>query len=47
VELLVDLRNLFATRYASGGYLDPSGSGAVYYYPAAGRTLDIGLRSGW
>jgi outer membrane receptor protein involved in Fe transport len=47
VELLVDIRNLFAARYASGGYLDPSGSGAVYSYPAAGRTLALGLRSGW
>lgn len=47
VELVVDIRNLFAEHFASGGYLDPSGSGAVYYYPTAGRTLDLGLRSGW
>jgi outer membrane receptor protein involved in Fe transport len=46
VDLFVDLRNLLDTHYSSTGFPDPSGSGAVYYYPAAGRSLEIGLRFG-
>lgn len=41
-ELAADLRNLFGAEYSSTGYPD-AGSPTVYYYPAAGRTLQIGL----
>jgi outer membrane receptor protein involved in Fe transport len=47
VHLVVEARNLFDARYSTTGYLDPSGSGAAYFYPAAGRTLSVGLRGGW
>ena len=46
VELFADVRNVFDTDYSTTGFPDPSGSGAVYYYPAAGRSLEIGLRYG-
>jgi len=47
VRIVVEARNLFDARYSTTGYLDPSGSGAAYFYPAAGRTLSVGLRGGW
>ena len=40
-------RNLFDRRYSSSGYLDPSGSGEAYLYPAAGRVLEAGITRGW
>jgi outer membrane cobalamin receptor len=43
--IFVDIRNARGARYASTGFLDPSGSGAVYVYPAARRVVDIGVRS--
>ncbi|HEY2796071.1 MAG TPA: TonB-dependent receptor, partial [Micromonosporaceae bacterium] len=47
VSIVVEARNLFNTKYNTTGYLDPSGSGEAYYYPAAGRTLSVGVRGGW
>ncbi len=42
--LFVDVRNLLDREYSTTGFPDPSGSGALYYYPAAGRSIDIGVR---
>ena len=42
-----DVRNLLGTQFNSTGYPDPAGSRLVYYYPAAGRVLSLGLESGW
>ncbi|MEP7001621.1 MAG: TonB-dependent receptor [bacterium] len=46
-RLSVDVRNLFASHYNSTGFPDPAGSSLIYYYPAAGRVLSVGLESGW
>lgn len=42
----LDGRNLFNARYSSTGFLDPAGTGAAYYYPAAGRVFEFGARFG-
>lgn len=42
----VEARNLFDRRYSTTGFPDPSGADVVYYHPAAGRSLSIGIRSG-
>jgi iron complex outermembrane receptor protein len=47
MRLFLDVRNLLDAQYSTTGFPDPSGSGAVYYHPAAGRTFDLGLRSGF
>jgi outer membrane receptor protein involved in Fe transport len=47
VTFFVDARNLFDRRYSSSGFVDPGGTGEIYFYPAAGRALDIGVRGGW
>jgi iron complex outermembrane receptor protein len=46
LRLFLDVRNLFDARYSTTGFPDPSGSGAIYYHPAAGRTIDFGIRAG-
>jgi iron complex outermembrane receptor protein len=47
MSLHVEMRNLLGARYSTSGFLDPSGSGEAYLYPAAGRTLEVGVRGGW
>jgi outer membrane receptor protein involved in Fe transport len=47
IAVFADLRNLLDEEYSSSGFLDPSGSGEKYFYPAAGRVLEIGVRHGW
>lgn len=47
VTLVVEVRNLLDAKYNTTGYLDPSGTGQAYFYPAAGRMLSAGLRGGW
>lgn len=47
IRVRVDVRNLLNERYSSSGFPDPGGSGEVYLFPAAGRVLEVGLRSGW
>lgn len=42
--LSAEVHNLFDQAYDVTGYPDPAGSGVVYYYPAAGRYLRVGLR---
>ena len=46
-RLSLDVRNLLGAQFNSTGYPDPAGSRLVYYYPAAGRVLSVGLESGW
>ena len=41
------VRNLFNASYNSSGFPDPAGTGAAYFYPAAGRLLELGVRHGW
>lgn len=45
VRVFLDVRNLLDSEYSTTGFPDPSGSAAVYYHPAAGRTFDLGLRA--
>ena len=47
VSVFLEARNLFDRRYSSTGFLDPGGSGEAYFHPAAGRSLEIGIRGGW
>jgi outer membrane cobalamin receptor len=47
VSIVVEARNLLDAKYNTTGYLDPSGTGEAYFYPAAGRMLSVGLRGGW
>ena len=46
LRLVVGVRNVLDHSYSTTGFLDASGSGTAYYYPAAGRTLQIGLSAG-
>lgn len=43
VRLEAEVFNLLDREYSTTGYPDPAGTGAVYYYPAAGRVLQVGL----
>lgn len=45
VRVFLDVRNLLGSEHSTTGFPDPSGSGAVYFHPAAGRTFDLGLRT--
>lgn len=44
--IVVGARNLLDARINGTGFLDPSGSGEAYFYPAAGRVLTLGVRHG-
>lgn len=44
LTLNVDVRNLLDADYSTTGFPEPSGSGAMFYRPAAGRTFEIGVR---
>ncbi len=41
--LALDLVNVFDETYSTTGFPDPAGTGVVFFYPAAGRTLRLGL----
>jgi iron complex outermembrane receptor protein len=45
VRVFVDGFNLLDRAYATTGFLDPAGTSTAYYYPAARRTVQIGLSS--
>lgn len=45
-DVVLGARNLFDARINSTGFLDPSGSGEAYWYPAAGRMITLGVRHG-
>jgi outer membrane receptor protein involved in Fe transport len=47
LRVFLDVRNVFDAEYSTTAFPDPSGTGAIYYHPAAGRTLDLGLRGGF
>jgi outer membrane receptor protein involved in Fe transport len=47
VRLTVDALNVFNRAYVSTGFPDPSGTNVVYYHPAAGRVLLVGIMSAW
>lgn len=46
-SVFVEVRNLLDKKYNSLGFFDPSGSGEVYFYPAAARSVSAGIRRGW
>jgi outer membrane receptor protein involved in Fe transport len=43
----LEVRNALGARYSTTGFPDPSGSGTVYYHPASGRTLGLGMALDW
>jgi outer membrane receptor protein involved in Fe transport len=43
----LDAFNLLDAAFSTTGFPDPAGSALVYYHPAAGRTLQIGLSRDW
>ena len=47
MHVFVEVRNVFDRKYDASGFLDPSGSGEAYYYPAVGRVISGGVRAGW
>lgn len=46
LEFTAGARNLLDERYDATAFLDPSGSGQRYVYPAAGRVVTLGVRFG-
>jgi outer membrane receptor protein involved in Fe transport len=46
LQLFADLLNLADAEFSTTGFPDPQGGGEVFYYPAAGRTLHVGVRWG-
>jgi outer membrane cobalamin receptor len=44
--IILGARNLLDARIKGTAFLDPSGSGEAYFYPAAGRVLTLGVRHG-
>ena len=47
MQLYAEARNVLDRKYDASGFLDPSGSGEAYYYPAVGRVISVGVRAGW
>jgi outer membrane receptor protein involved in Fe transport len=47
VQLFADVFNLWDTEYSTTGFPDPSDPSVVYYHPAAGRVLQLGVRRDW
>jgi outer membrane receptor protein involved in Fe transport len=47
VRLSADVFNLLDAKYSTTGFPDPADPGVVHYYPAAGRTLQIGVTRDW
>jgi iron complex outermembrane recepter protein len=45
VRLAAEVYNLLGREYSTTGFQDPAGSGVVYYYPAAGRVLELRIGS--
>jgi outer membrane receptor protein involved in Fe transport len=43
----VQVANLFDAEYSTTGFPDSADPSVIHYYPAAGRTLRIGLSRGW
>ena len=47
VLLSAGVYNLWDTKYSTTGFPDAADPSVVYYYPAAGRTLQLGLSRDW
>jgi outer membrane receptor protein involved in Fe transport len=47
VRFSVDVFNIFNRSLISTGFPDPSGTDVVYYHPAAGRVVVLGVMSSW
>jgi outer membrane receptor protein involved in Fe transport len=47
VRLGADIFNVLDRKYSTTGFPDVTDPSVVYYYPAAGRTLQIGLSHDW
>jgi outer membrane receptor protein involved in Fe transport len=47
ITSFVQATNLFDAEFNTTGYPDASDPGTVYYYPAAGRLLHVGIRHAW
>jgi vitamin B12 transporter len=47
VRLSADVFNLLDAKFSTTGFPDPANPSMVYYYPAAGRTLQIGVTRDW
>ena len=45
-EMILRLAEQLDKQYNTTGFLDASGSGQAYYYPAAGRMVTLGIRHG-
>lgn len=45
LTLYVNVGNVLDASYSTVAFFDPAGTGEVYHYPAAGRTLQLGLRT--
>ena len=45
-RLWIDAFNLLGREYSTTGFPDSADPSVVYYFPAAGRTLQIGLATG-
>jgi iron complex outermembrane receptor protein len=43
VRITLDAFNLLNRKYSTTGFLDPAGSGTAFYFPAAERTLQLGI----
>ncbi|MDB4951150.1 MAG: hypothetical protein JWM27_3799 [Gemmatimonadetes bacterium] len=43
LRVTVDAYNLFDRKYSTTGFMDAAGSGTVYYFPASGRTIQVGI----
>lgn len=43
LQLFADVLNLADAEYSTTGFPDPAGSAVVFYYPAAGRMLNLGV----
>ncbi len=46
-RVFADVLNVFDASYSTTGFPDPSGADIVYYYPAAGRALRLGISRDW
>ncbi|MBV9108316.1 MAG: hypothetical protein JO306_02790, partial [Gemmatimonadetes bacterium] len=45
VRVFLDAFNLLDRAYATTGFLDPAGTGTAFYFPAARRTVQVGVSS--
>lgn len=45
LRVFVDGFNLLDRSYATTGFLDPAGTGTAFYFPAARRTIQVGVSS--